>query len=674
MKRLIGSFIVLGLALGITGVATAATGVEKQTAIDDALAWLATVQQADGRWDYSGGGAAEDTAATAAALLAFIEEKQRPAGWLVDYTTEVEKGMTFMLNQAQVVAISPQTAGDPDSDGNGIGVKFVLGGNNTRDTYVTGLAIPAIAKYIAVFGKANDLVPSGPLAGRTDGSGVGGAWTYKDAVVNTIDYFAFGQNDSGSARGGWRYYANYGDSDNSTAQWPVIAMLFATEPGVNAPAFVKNELAYWNEYIQNTVSGGSGYDSPTYLVNEAKTGGLLVEMVFAEDDTVGTPYNLSNADLLAALGYINTNWQTTASSWDGNFGQPYAMWSIYKGLELTVDTNDTTYITNLRDQTTARSGGPAPLDAGVAWTWWEDYCEYLYGTQNVDGSWTGYSSWNGPLATAWHVNILQGIRIPEAPDCAILGDQSVRMLNGDAITAAPSNVCSNDVLLAGGGVSVDSSLLALGEMTIRSDTAIQQDVKTNSDLRSGADITVNGDCKLGGTLYGPLGCDAEDPALEPFAMPACAVTPPADGSPDIVEPPGCTTTLSPGDYGKVVFGAACDVTLEAGEYHFEWLRFGTKTVVHILGPIQMHVVDGLRFDTSVIQTLENGTQPNQIVYLVQGSLGAQADADTEVYGTFCGPTSSIILRDGTQLTGGLIGQRIILGADVRFTGDPAPVQ
>ena len=220
--------------------------------------------------------------------------------------------------------------------------------------------IPAIAKYIVVFSKSNDLVLTGPLAIAGGGSGAGGAWTYRDIVVNALDYFAFGQNDSGTGRGGWRYYANSGLSDNSTAQWPVIAMLFASELGVNPAAFVKDELAVWIEYIQNA-NGGSGYDNPNTLVNEAKTGGLLAEMVYAEDDTGGTAYNLSNSDVLAALSYLNNNWLNGPSAtWDGNIGHPYAMWSIYKGLEVNVDKKDTTYLTNLRDKATTRlGGGPA---------------------------------------------------------------------------------------------------------------------------------------------------------------------------------------------------------------------------------------------------------------------------------------------------------------------------
>ena len=108
MKKVITLFIVLGLMLGITGVATAATGVEKQTAIDGALAWLAGQQQGDGSWLYSGGSTPEHTAATAAALLAFIEEKGKPAGWATDYTAEVESGIAYLLDQAQIVDIAPQ--------------------------------------------------------------------------------------------------------------------------------------------------------------------------------------------------------------------------------------------------------------------------------------------------------------------------------------------------------------------------------------------------------------------------------------------------------------------------------------------------------------------------------------------------------------------------------------
>jgi hypothetical protein len=362
-----------------------------------------------------------DTAATGAALLAFQEEGfQAGTDVVIDgtnYGDVVGKGLNFILGKATVYSISNEPAGNPDGDGNGVGLKFVTGGNNNRDTYVTGLVMPALAKT----GNPNALITTGPLVGRTDGSGAGGAWTMKDVVQNTVDYFAYGQADSGWAQGGWRYYADYGQADNSTAQWPPLAMLYATEMGVTAPDFVKEQNRIWLDASQNLGAnpgyGGAYYDNRRSGSgqgglggsNEARTGGWLVQANFA-----GLGGDLSQSDVDAAVAYLNKYWKTTANAtWDGNFGHPYAMWGIYKGLELTVGLDDTTAITNLRAQ------GTAVIDPGDTWNWWEDYCEYLVGTQDMTGSdagrWGGYGYWTNPLATAWNINILAATEIPGPP-------------------------------------------------------------------------------------------------------------------------------------------------------------------------------------------------------------------------------------------------------------------
>ena len=67
---------ILCVALGIACTTQAATDFQKRTAIDKGLKYLAQTQQANGRWIYSGG--VEDTAATGAALLAFMEEGYKP--------------------------------------------------------------------------------------------------------------------------------------------------------------------------------------------------------------------------------------------------------------------------------------------------------------------------------------------------------------------------------------------------------------------------------------------------------------------------------------------------------------------------------------------------------------------------------------------------------------------
>ena len=382
------------LAAVVSAPAFAASEAAKQTAIDDGLEYLAQNQAADGRWNY--GGDPEDTAATGAALLAFLDEGHQAGSDVVinatNYGDVVGKGLTYLFSQATTYAIAPQTHGNPDGDGNGLGVKFVLGGNNGRDTYVTGLVIPALVST----GTPNAVVANGALTG----------WTYKQVVQNAVDYFAYGQNENGTARGGWRYFANSGDSDNSTAQWPAIAMSFATGMGVTTPNFVKDELAVWTAYIQNA-NGGSGYDSPGNIPNESKTGGLLVEMIFAGDDTATVPYNLAHPKVQAALGYLNGQWQAGANStWNGNFNNPYAMWSIYKGLELTIGVDaDTSVISNLH----ADPGDVDNPDHG--WNWWEDYCEWLVSNQ-AGGTWPGHHYWGGAMATGWYVNILAATEIP----------------------------------------------------------------------------------------------------------------------------------------------------------------------------------------------------------------------------------------------------------------------
>lgn len=390
-KTLISTSVIVALTLGASAMANAATEVQKEQAIKDGLAWMAGTQQANGSWSYDGGDG--DTAATAAALLAFQEQKGKSGGWYgndVAYQAVVDNAYTYILNHAQYVDIGPQTYGNPDTNGNGLGVKFVPGGANGRDTYVTGLVLPALARY----GNLSTTITAGALAGKT----------YSQAIQDTVDYFAWGQNESGWARGGWRYYANSGDSDNSTAQWPVVGMMYAQAAGATIPTFVKDEMKVWIDYIQHS-SGGSGYDSPGSYTNESKTGGLLLEMKFSGYDGYKAGDTLGKQE---ALNFLDANWQNGPSgTWWGNFGHPYAMWGIYKGLETTIGLANTTEIANLH--------APGTLDAGDTWNWWEDYSEWLVNNQNGNGSWTGYDYWPAVLATPWYINILNATKIPDSP-------------------------------------------------------------------------------------------------------------------------------------------------------------------------------------------------------------------------------------------------------------------
>jgi len=390
------------ILLAVVGTVNAATEAEKRAAIDAGLAYLATTQNANGSFD--GGGIDYQQAQTGSAVLAFLEEKPNWGANAAAYQVVVDKGLNFVLSNASIVGIGPQPAGNPDGDGNGIGVKLYPGGSNSRDTYVTGICLPAIAAS----GTPNKVVTAGPLTGMT----------YKQVVQNVIDYYAFGQTEPGSTmQGGWRYYANYGDSDQSTTQWPVIAGAYASKMGVSYPAYVSSELANWTNNIQYP-DGGAGYYPVNYGTRYGEmneTGALLLEQ-----DFLGL--TLSDPKVQAALNYINQGWKWALGSggaYDGNIGHPYAMWAVYKGLQLTIGLDDMTTITNLNPD-------PGDVDnPNHGYNWWEDYCEWLVSHQNGNGSWNGYSSWGMGLATPWYINILAATKIPDVnvpvPGAFLLG-------------------------------------------------------------------------------------------------------------------------------------------------------------------------------------------------------------------------------------------------------------
>lgn len=387
--RIVAGLCVLFLAVALyIGVpkAEAATQTEINLAISNGLAWLATQQNAT-----SGiFGGVYPLANTAAAVLAFENEGYFPDG-ATAYSDEVEKGLDYIFTRAFKVSVSNQTAGysgrndNPDTNGNGQGIYFA----SSYPAYETGM----VMQTIVASNTPNRVVTTGACNGMT----------YQQVLTDVVDWVAWSQIDGGYGRGGWRYGACnncFLPGDNSVSPWPVFGLIAAEQWGIYAPQFVKDELNIWIDYIQHS-SGCSGYTSPYSYVNISKTGGLLVEMYYVGDDNATTRAQ-------KAIDCINTRWGGSPSGFYGNKGHPYAMFGVFKGLELMkVDT-----IPN----------APAS-DETLAGDWWGDYCEYLVNDQNADGSWTGYSSWNRWLSTPWYIVILQATVFPvqveiDVPECA----------------------------------------------------------------------------------------------------------------------------------------------------------------------------------------------------------------------------------------------------------------
>jgi hypothetical protein len=270
-----------------------------------------------GYWNYGYG----PVVATGACTEAFEVQGHLPEGNIDEdpYVETVHRGLNFLLAQTRVVSVPIQGAGNPDTNGNGIGL--ACDGGSWYECYICGITTMTFASS-----KAPERI-----AQTGDATYVKGR-KYKDIVQDMVDFLAYAQNDpsSGVYRGGWRYYANEGDSDNSVSQWPVIGLEAAETTmggaGVTVPQFVRDELSLWVTFIQDA-SGGSGYSWPGYWNNVGKTGGLLCQFKFLGDDK-------NTARAINATSYIGVNWGDPAVLNGDTIGSYYAMYGVMKGLTL----------------------------------------------------------------------------------------------------------------------------------------------------------------------------------------------------------------------------------------------------------------------------------------------------------------------------------------------------
>jgi hypothetical protein len=370
--------------------AQAATDAEIDAAIQNGLAYFQSSQLANGSWAYGG----YEPAATGAAAYAMLTQSGVWGGNAAAYQTVVDNAINYLLANATKTTVSTQNDGTNICPGGGscAGVFWNAAGN--EDSYTTGLIAPAIALYAA--GNAGAVATTtGPLANMTWGEisqGMTNLWAASQATAN-----------QGNRQGGWRYILGAGgyDADMSTTQWGIVSLLYDQTLGATTPGIVRTDLATWLAAVQSA-NGSACYQPGSQPCDHADTGGMMLGL-----DLIGK--SASDPAVQDALDFLNANWTDTASStWYGNFGQPYAMWSVYKGLESTIGLANTTEITNLRP-------GNCGNDRGADCNWWQDYNEYLVSTQLANGSWAGYSYWTGTLATAFYLPILGGTQLPPPP-------------------------------------------------------------------------------------------------------------------------------------------------------------------------------------------------------------------------------------------------------------------
>jgi hypothetical protein len=366
-------------------VGTAASQTDINNAIEKGLAYLNSTQASDGHW----GDGWNPVASTAMAVLSFENAPNNHFGWnLTDpYHTTVQKGLDWLFAGANVQPIGVQPAGDPDSNGNGIGIYFSDG----QPVYETPMALMAIVGTQA----PTNVTTTGPanVVGRT----------YHDITVDIVDYLAWAQNEGPTGRGGWRYSPNYGDSDNSVSQWPVLGLMTAELWGITASAFVKSELLnYWattdqnldGTYDTNYYYGSFGYNTKDTFNSIAETGAGIMQLTYC-----GVPK--TDPRIIAAQGYIVRDWLTN-SGWRVNIGNFYAMYAVMKACRLATPT-PIEFIANY-------TGAPT-----IEWyNGTGQYADQLVTNQGSDGHWDQWVAPEGvttDLSTAWGVLILEFVPV-----------------------------------------------------------------------------------------------------------------------------------------------------------------------------------------------------------------------------------------------------------------------
>jgi PKD repeat protein len=369
--------------------------------IEDGVAWLAAQQKPDSSWGYS-----YAVAETGLAVLKLADHAvdakygyglTSPFDPDYPYRENVETGLNYLFANAYIIDIDVQPAGNPDTNGNGIGIYFVSWEWWWDEdywglrTYETSIAMMAIAGS-----RTPDMVVNVP------GSPVDG-WTYKDVLQDAVDYLAFSQADHGTSTGGWGYtqcdngtwLSIWDRSDQSNTGWATFALGYAESPDYKfmctIPDFVKTELNIWIDWIQNDVDGdmydgGAGYTDPYGWVNILKTGHLLYMMALV-GDTATTPR------VQAAVDYLVRWWDHESADpgwrgWAGGTASYHATFNVMKGLVAL---------------------GIHEID-GIDWQ--SDFEHVLKEQQLEDGSWPN-AYWDGTaeriLSTTWALLTLQKV-------------------------------------------------------------------------------------------------------------------------------------------------------------------------------------------------------------------------------------------------------------------------
>ncbi|MFX1487985.1 MAG: nitrous oxide reductase family maturation protein NosD, partial [Promethearchaeota archaeon] len=373
----------------------AATEEEIEQSIDLALDWLVSQQDPAGYWGYN------IYMRIAETCFALVKLQERAYDLYLDpfdpgyeYAPNVSSGWEYVLPFLINIDLSVQPHGDPDTNGNGKGLRIDT--DYYRRIYFTSICLMAVSAT-GKNDRENEL--------KMDYNGDGNPDTYGEIAQDIVDWLAQAQADDVWGRGGWYYGDSSSSADNSNGGYAVLGLAAAEGFGSIVPQFVKEELSIWIDYIQS-VDGGSGYSNPESWENLLKTGNLIFQMTFCGDEP-------DSPRFLAAMDYIETHWhdENLQPGWGYNQDPPahyQAMYCLMKGFEYS------------QIELLDLDGDDIPEH-----DWFEEFSTVLINHQEIGGYWPDspcYVWYDSPypwgtmsgeiLSTIWALLVLERIAPP----------------------------------------------------------------------------------------------------------------------------------------------------------------------------------------------------------------------------------------------------------------------
>ncbi|MCB2099397.1 MAG: PKD domain-containing protein, partial [Rhodobacterales bacterium] len=297
------------------------------------------------------------------------------------YVTTVRDGLDYMFTTLSTESIPVQTSGDPDINGNGYGIRV----NEGSYPYQGGMVIDMIIgsgtplRYVRTSHNSYQVIRG---------------QRYADIVQDMAESYIYGQQDSGSTLGGWRYGWN-GGNDNSAAQWAAIGLIPAERIfGAQIPSWVYTNNLTILANTQDQRYGQLGYTGTAGTWGDASTTASGMVMMAMDD------FDREDGRWIKAANRLRQHWDTPSGN-DSLRNNYYAMFATSKAMRL------------------ANPSRIEQMCLGCAETsidWYGDetvgLARSIMDQQLADGHWvhpsglsgTGY--WQYGLTTAWATLIL----------------------------------------------------------------------------------------------------------------------------------------------------------------------------------------------------------------------------------------------------------------------------